>query len=91
MSLFEDYHSSLQKVGDGSVNPEVQKKKRQTYSQMKIVYRFRDFPKPKTTEFRGGMPDSILRIRLSRPFRRILHDPNNFRFWNRIDNMRSKG
>lgn len=90
MSLLDEYRDRLIMPEGGSANPEIQKKTKLTYDQMQIYYSPKE-TKPKISEFGGGMPDSILRSRLSFPFRRILHDPNNVRIWNRIDNRRPLG
>lgn len=88
MSLLEEYRSSLIKPGDGTVNPDIQARKRPTYSQMQIYYAPRTVKTPKKPKWEGALPDSILRIKQSRRIRRPLYDPNNTRFWNRIDNRR---
>lgn len=92
MSLLDEYRDSLHKVGDGTVNPLEQERKRLTYSQMKIYYIPQTviLPKlPKKTEVFGALPDSILSLRLSSRIRRLLFDLDNRWAWNRISRARA--
>jgi len=59
-----------------------------TLIQMKLSYLPQDPTPPRIQRIREGMPECILNFRLNKKIRKMVFDPNNTKFWNRINRRR---